>query len=323
VITKVSEMRKALIDMLLAEAKQDPNFVFMTGDLGFNVVEPLQAFLGERFINAGVAEQNMMTIAGSLAASGLRPYVYSIAPFVTARCFEQIRNDIAYPKRAVGIIGAGAGLSYGSLGPTHHSLDDASLLATVPGMMILSPANAAELNAVHALAVRQQRPFYVRVPREDGVECPALSFNELGATVRQIRDGEKLILLASGPAVAAACMAADALALQGYQARVVSLPLVLPYPAEAVARLIGTRPVVTVFEGYVGNPLDAGTRRVVMELNPRVRYLEIAVPLAYPKAVARTETLRTEFAIDAKAITARVGAWMRAKPWEMGVGSVA
>ena len=115
-------MRNRIIHLVEAAASRDDKVVFLTGDLGFSVVEPLMDALGERFINMGVAEANMMSVASALAAQGFKPFVYSIAPFVTLRCLEQIRNDIAYQKRAVRVIGAGAGYSYGTLGPSHHAL---------------------------------------------------------------------------------------------------------------------------------------------------------------------------------------------------------
>src|SRR5947209_12818779 len=131
-------MRARLMELISAHALSDPNVLFMTGDLGFSVVEPLQAKLGPRFINSGVAEANMMTMASALAACGFRPYAYTIAPFITTRCYEQIRNDVCFHRRAVLIVGVGAGLSYGSLGPSHHSLEDTTIMATLPAMAIAS-----------------------------------------------------------------------------------------------------------------------------------------------------------------------------------------
>ena len=116
-------MRKQLCDALVARAGR-PDMVFLTGDLGFMALEALQAAMGPRFINAGVAEQNMVSVAAGLARQGMETWVYSIAPFLYARPFEQIRNDIAFHGLPVKLIGNGGGYGYGVMGPTHHAIED-------------------------------------------------------------------------------------------------------------------------------------------------------------------------------------------------------
>lgn len=296
-------MRAALIDLILAHCLSDSNALFLTGDLGFSVVEPLQDALGDRFINAGVAEQNMMTMAAALADTGYLPYVYSIAPFVTARSFEQIRNDVCYHKRPVIIVGTGAGLSYGSLGPSHHSLEDAAILATLPGMRVLSPANAAELAAVHRMALAYPGPTYLRVSREDGPTFDVPNFASFQDGAHCIADGTEICLVASGPAVATALEARELLSKQGVSARVVSVPVLTPFPADSLARWLPERgPILSIFEGYVGSPLDLGLRRLLMERKSHVAYREIAVPLSYPEKVGNTEFLRKAFGIDSTSV---------------------
>src|SRR5437763_12461469 len=141
-------MRARLMELISGHARQDSNVLFLTGDLGFSVVEPLQKELGARFINAGVAEANMITMASALAACRFRPYAYTIAPFITTRCYKQIRNDICHHRRAVLLVGVGAGLSYGSLGSSHHSLEDATIMAALPSLAVASPANASKHSIV-------------------------------------------------------------------------------------------------------------------------------------------------------------------------------
>ena len=298
-------MRAPLIDLILAHCLFDPNALFLTGDLGFSVVEPLQDSLGDRFINAGIAEQNMMTMAAALADTGYLPYVYSIAPFVTARCFEQIRNDVCYHKRPVIIVGTGAGLSYGSLGPSHHSLEDAAILSTLPGMRVLSPANAAELAEVHRMALAHPGPTYLRVSREDGRQFDVPNFNGFEDAAHCVADGHEICLVASGPAVATAINARELLARQEVSARVVSVPVLAPFPALGLAHcLADSLPVVSLFEGYLGSPLDLGLRRLLMLRKSHVPYREIGVGPGYPAEVGSTEFLRKSFGIDASSVAA-------------------
>src|SRR3990167_8515564 len=117
-------MRYKFADNLLKIAKKDKKIVLMTGDLGAHLFEPLREELGDRFINAGVAEHNMVTAAAGMAYAGLKPWIYSIAPFVTVKVLEEIRNDICLPNYNVKIIGLGGGYDYGIAGPTHHAINE-------------------------------------------------------------------------------------------------------------------------------------------------------------------------------------------------------
>jgi transketolase len=292
-------MRAALFELIMAHCERDPNALFVTGDLGYSFVEPLQAALRDRFINAGVAEQNMVTMAAALAACGYLPYVYSIAPFVTARCFEQLRNDVCYHRRTVFVVGTGAGLSYGSLGPSHHSLEDAAILSTLPGMRVLSPANRDELAELHRLALDSPGPVYFRVSREDGEAFPVPRFAGLEDGAHRLREGEDLTLAASGPAVTTALEVARRLSAEGIAAGVVSIPVLAPFPTAAVAECLtpGT-PVLALFEGYAGGPLELGLRRLLMAAATPVRFAQAAAPLAFPEQVGSTEFLRHAFGID-------------------------
>ena len=140
-------MRKQLCDALISRAS-NPDVVFLTGDLGFMALEPLQSLMGERFINAGVAEQNMVSVAAALASLELEVWVYSIAPFLYARPFEQIRNDVAFHDLPVKLIGNGGGYGYGVMGPTHHAIDDYGVLLTLPNMSVYIPVFDEDIEAV-------------------------------------------------------------------------------------------------------------------------------------------------------------------------------
>jgi transketolase len=306
-------MRKAMMSAINHHAVADPNVLFLTGDLGFAVVEPLAEALGTRFVNVGVAEQNMISLASGLAATGFLPYCYSIAPFVTARCYEQIRNDIAYECRQAILVGAGAGLSYGSLGPSHHSLEDATILATLPGMAVLSPANAKELSIAHAALVRSGQAGYMRVSREDGQDFAVPAFSRLEQGAHRIRSGSDVTLVASGPAVTAAIEASRKLVELGIEAGIVSVPVLSPFPAATLDGILGQEPIVSVFEGYTGNPLELGLRRLLMARSSSVpAFDEVSVPLRFPKRVGSTEALRRDFGIDAAAIVKRVELLLKA-----------
>ncbi len=289
-------MRNRIIDLILAEARADPRVIFMTGDLGFSVVEPLRDQLGARFVNAGVAEANMATMAGAMALSGLRVYLYSIAPFVTLRCIEQIRNDVCYQGGDVRIAGIGAGLSYGTLGPSHHALEDATVMAALPGMMVVAPAGREELDAIFAGVADRREPVYFRIGRETGpaLDPPALS---PAAGAWTVRDGSAATVLVSGAVLQLALAAAANLAAEGHMIRVVSVPVLHPYPTEWIAPLLAGRAVLTVIEAYPGNPLEVGTLRLLVGQGD-IRYHSISVAHRFAGTVNSHETLRVELGLS-------------------------
>jgi transketolase len=157
-------MRNVLCQSLVLRSK-DPDFVFLTGDLGFQALEPLREAAGDRFINAGVAEQNMISVAAGLAWTGLKPWVYSIAPFAYARPYEQIRNDICLHDLPVKLVGNGGGYAYGAMGATHHALGDYGALLCLRGMHAFVPAFAADVVSMIERLPDFPHPAYLRLGR--------------------------------------------------------------------------------------------------------------------------------------------------------------
>lgn len=156
-------MRNMFINELVSLARVHPNIMLVVGDLGYSVVEPFAEEFPERFINAGVAEQNMMGLAGGLASEGFHVFTYSIANFPTFRCAEQIRNDIAYHNLAVTNVVVGGGLSYGALGYSHHAVQDYSLMRSMPNMLIAAPGDPIEVKAALDYLVCNPGPSYLRL----------------------------------------------------------------------------------------------------------------------------------------------------------------
>ena len=189
-------MRKQLCDALIARAKQKHSMVFLTGDLGFMALEPLREAMGKRFINAGVAEQNMISVAAAMGREGMEAWAYSIAPFCYARPFEQIRNDIAFHGLSVKLIGNGGGYGYGVMGPTHHAIEDYGVLLTLPNMRVYVPAFDEDIEATVEKAGNTHGPAYLRLGRGElpaGVSAPAY------APWRQLTAGGGIVIVVAGP----------------------------------------------------------------------------------------------------------------------------
>lgn len=173
-------------------ARKDRKTVFLTGDLGFNAFESLRKHIGERFINAGVAEQNMVDVAAGLAYAGLQPWVYSIAPFLILKTVEQIRNDVAQRSLPVRFVGNGGGFGYGIMGTTHHLLEDIAILSTFPNMKIFVPAFNSDIHPIVEKMSLYSGPSYLRLGTS-GVDFATY------AGVRNIRKGSKVTVIVLGP----------------------------------------------------------------------------------------------------------------------------
>jgi transketolase len=180
----------------LVKHSSNPDFVFLTGDLGYMALEPLQKSSGARFINAGVSEQNMISVAAGLASQGLSPWAYSIAPFVYARPLEQVRNDVCIHDLPVKLVGNGGGYGYGVMGATHHAIDDYGILLTLLNMQVFVPAFSADVPPIVEKLLKLEHPSYLRLGRDEqpkNFELPPY------APWRNLLNGDGPTLLIVGP----------------------------------------------------------------------------------------------------------------------------
>lgn len=188
-------MRKQLCEALLKQAR-NPNMVFLTGDLGFMALEPLREVMGNRFINTGVAEQNMVSVAAALAKQCFNVWAYSIAPFIYARPFEQIRNDVAFHGLPVKLIGNGGGYGYGVMGPTHHAIEDYGVVLALPNMKVYVPVFDEDVEQVVEDAGLSTSPCYLRMGRGEppkNYDVPPYS------PWRQLTNGDGPVVIGIGP----------------------------------------------------------------------------------------------------------------------------
>lgn len=191
-------MRTELVNKLIKLA-DDPKLIFLTGDLGFNALEPLQDKLGNRFINCGIAEQNMVGIAAGLAMQGYRPWVYSIAPFLYARALEQIRNDVCFNNLPVTFVGNGGGYSYGIMGSTHHALEDLAIINSLPNIQAYIPAFKNEIPSLIDIINHSNSPSYIRLENSgnDNFVPQDTHFYQW----RKLAQGSKGTLICCGPLI--------------------------------------------------------------------------------------------------------------------------
>ena len=178
-------MREIFCNEMIAAFQKKP-FVFLTGDLGFKALEPLQTVMRSHFINVGVAEQNMISVAAGIAKTGLQVFAYSIAPFVYARPFEQIRNDICLHNLPVTLVGNGGGYGYGVMGATHHAIDDYGALLTLQNMNVFVPVFDGDVGVMIEKISALKKPSYLRLGLEQKLEGVDKNYSPW----RKILDGQ-------------------------------------------------------------------------------------------------------------------------------------
>ena len=243
-------MRNAFADEITKLSQSDPRVVLMSSDIGNRLFDRYKEAVPGRFFNCGIAEANMMGIAAGMAMSGYRPVVYTITPFTTTRCLEQIRVDVCYHEAPVIIVGMGAGLSYAQLGPTHHSCEDIALLRVLPNMTVFCPADSVELRLGLRAALEQDRPVYIRIGKKgepvlhDG-EPPF----ELGKALT-LRDGADVCLIGTGTIMPVLLAAASDLDAAGISARVENFHTVKPLDSHRLRQLFERFPLIAIAEEH-------------------------------------------------------------------------
>ena len=242
-------MRNAFAAEITTLAK-DERVVLLSGDIGNRLFDNYKAQYPQRFFNCGVAEANMISMAAGMALGGLRPVTYTIASFITTRCFEQIRLDACYQNLPVIIVGVGAGLSYASLGATHHACEDIALLRVLPNMTVICPGDAIEVRQALQAALSYEGPVYIRLGKKNEPvvhqQTPAFVIGK-GITMRS---GNEVCLLSTGTMLPIAMQAAKEIDKKGFSAQVVSFHTVKPLDKALLTNAFAQFTVVTTIEEH-------------------------------------------------------------------------
>jgi len=262
-------MRNAFAQIVTELAVTNPRLVLLAGDIGNRLFDRFKEQFPQRFYNCGVAEAGMTGIAAGLASSGLQPITYTITPFNTLRCLEQIRLDVCYPDLPVILVGTGSGLSYASLGATHHSMEDIGALRMLPNMHVVCPADTMEVKSLIAAALELRRPTYIRLGKKGEPQIhhqpPALVIGKSYT----IREGSDLAVIGVGNLLAEALKCADLLQEKSITTRVISWHTVKPIDDSLLSELFASFAKIIVLEehGYSGGVgsslLEWGSRQGV------------------------------------------------------------
>lgn len=301
-------MRDAFIARLLELAKRDPKILLVTGDLGFAVFDQYIKTVPSQFLNAGVAEQNMTGLAAGLALEGRTVFTYSIANFSTLRCLEQVRNDACYHSLNVNIVSIGGGFSYGPLGFSHHATEDLAIMRSLPGMTVFSPGDDWETQEATEAATRTPGTTYLRIDRASAgnTSRPGEVFEP--GKGRVLREGADVTLVSTGGILAETLKAAEALAGEGIQARVVSLHTLAPLDTELLLRSAKeTRGILTIEEHTIVGGLGGAVAEILLEGGARPGFFHrIGLRGGFATAVGSQDYLRKTYAMDASEIVRQV-----------------
>ncbi|KKU51530.1 MAG: hypothetical protein A3H69_01970 [Candidatus Sungbacteria bacterium RIFCSPLOWO2_02_FULL_47_9] len=230
-------MRNTFIKTLSECAKKDKRIFLVNGDLGYNVLEPFARAFPDRYINIGVAEQNMIGVSAGLALSGKVVYAYSIIPFATMRCFEQIRNDVCMQRANVRVVGVGGGFAYGQAGPTHHSIQDIAIMRTLPGMAVVAPSDPLEVSRVIEDSVLREGPMYIRLTKNGEPDIHDKNFEfQIGKAIT-MKKGTHAAIVACGNLVRTALEVAGALSRDGLNVAVIDMHTIKPFDTASILNI--------------------------------------------------------------------------------------
>lgn len=304
-------MRNAFADELTKLGNADPRLVMLSGDIGNRLFDKFKDAHPKRFLNCGVAEQNMMGLAAGMAMSGLRPIAYTITPFVTTRCLEQIRTDACYHNVPVTVVSVGAGLAYAGLGPTHHACEDISFLRSIPNMKVICPGDAFEVRAALRAVLKQDGPCYIRMGKkgEPVVHKDVPADFAIGRAIT-IEEGSDVCLLSTGNMLPEAIEAAHHLKHKGISARVVSFHTVKPLDTACLEEAFAKFKLVATIEEHslIGGFGSAVAEWVIDTATRPQAFLRFATPDAFYKLSGEQEFARENMGLTGHQIADKIAA---------------
>lgn len=300
-------MRNHLINKITELAEEDKNIILITGDLGFGVLDSFQKKYPKRFINAGIAEQNMAAIAAGLALEGNKVFIYSIGNFPTLRCIEQIRNDICYHNANVKILAVGSGFAYGTLGMTHHATEDLAIMRALPNMKVFTPCDSISAEVIAQAICRINGPCYVRLER--GGEPEIFSKDEkfeIGK-LKEIRKGYDIAVITIGTVINEAIKAADILREQNKNISVYSVYSLKPIDKEQILEIAKKyKYIITVEEHQITGGLGSTIAEIIAENNMVTKIIRLGLNDEFTSVVGNQEYLREVYKIDYKTIIRKI-----------------
>ena len=304
------DMRDAFFDEVLDIAKNDPDVMLLTADMGAQSLVAFKKELPGNFINVGISEQNMVSVAAGLSLGGKKVFIYSIVPFVTMRCYEQIKIDLCCMNLPVVIIGVGAGLSYASDGPTHHAVNDIAIMRALPNMTILNPSDPALSKASARRAYENTSPSYVRIDKERLPLIYNKSDSNKGAF--KIKSGKDLTIISTGNMVHNALKVSDMLKEHSISCGVIDLYKIKPLNTGQLFEFLkGTRSIITLEENNFTGGIGSAVSEFLSDKRIGLPLKRIAIPDTHCFECGSRESLQRMYGLDTESVVKVVKEWQQ------------
>lgn len=303
-------MRDTFVRTIITLAKQDPEIVLITGDLGFGVLKSYWEAIPEQFINAGISEQNMASLAAGLAMEGKKVIIYSIGNFPTLRCLEQIRNDCAYHEANVKVVCVGGGFVYGSLGMSHHATEDIAIMRALPGVTVLCPGDLVEAEEATRAMMKYHGVCYLRLGRggEKKIHEEKIDFS-IGHAIEVHKDEEKKIAIFSTGAIFEEVQGAyETLCNMGYHPSIYTFPTVKPIDEKVIRECAEQFELIATCEEHnlSGGFGSAIAEKMAEMARKKAMLLRIGLQDTYCSKVGNQNYLRHEYEIDNENIVKKI-----------------
>jgi len=309
-------MRLSFVSKLEELCRVDPDIYLLSADLGFRLFDDFRKKHPGRFLNTGVAEPNMIGLAAGLALSGKKVYCYSMVPFLTMRCFEQIRLDICCHDLDVKLIGGGGGLAYGLEGVTHHSIEDIAVMRSLPNMKVISPGDPLEAELCIEESFKYRGPMYVRLGRtgEPAVHGTVPDF-QIGKAINVIDAGRDICIFATGNMLYKALQAARLLLKKKIGVTLFSMHTIKPVDHDLIVSCAGSfRSVFTVEEHSIVGGLGSAVSEVLAEESYGGIFRRIGIPDEFNRYVGKNEFLLDKYGLSAGKIAEKMEWVLREQP---------
>lgn len=301
-------MRDTFVRTLIELAKKDKNIELITGDLGFGVLKPFWEQCPNQFTNAGIAEQNMTTVAAGMALEGKTVFTYSIGNFPTLRCLEQIRNDCAYHNANVKIVCIGGGFVYGSLGMSHQATEDLAIMRALPGVVVMAPGDLIEAEECTKAIAAYEGTCYLRLGRggEKRIHNKIDNF-QIGKAVR-VKDGEKIAIFSTGAIFEEIEQAYNWLLNERYSPAVYTFPTVKPIDKDVIQKCASDFDlIVTCEEHNIVGGFGSAVAEIMAEMTQKKAYLiRIGLNDEYSVRVGNQKYLREQYGMDGRNIAKKI-----------------
>lgn len=300
-------MRDTFVRTLVQLAKENKNIELVTGDLGFGVLKPFWEQCPDQFTNAGIAEQNMTSVAAGMALTGKNVFTYSIGNFPTLRCIEQIRNDCSYHHANVKVVCIGGGFVYGSLGMSHQATEDLAILRALPDVVVLAPADLVEAEECTKALANFQGTAYLRLGRggEKRIHNHIDNF-QIGKAIK-VHDGEKVAIFSTGAIFEEVSITEQVLNKNGIRPAVYTFPTVKPIDKEVIIDCASKFDLIATCEehNYIGG-FGSAVAEVIAENPLRAVLLRIGLHDEYSIRVGNQKYLREQYGLDGKSIAKQI-----------------